>query len=215
MGSDDPLTIAIYVGIAIFLGKLYRDDYRALTRGRPNPRALPGATPCARASIVIGLIGAGVILAAETGGELALGVAAEQSDVTALFLGAMLAAGLIEETVFRGYLVVEGRGRAALIGSCIGFSALFALIHPFLWTYSVPEGVAAWRFWEASFGFDLSPKALFSAGFAFANSLWFYAARFGPWNPRRSIFPAFAAHAGSNLGVFAVKLAQGHVTGWW
>ena len=54
-------------------------------------------------------------------------------------------------------------------------------------------------------------KAWFTTALLFTNSLWFYALRFGPWNPTRSLFPCMLAHAASNLGVFAVKLAQGYV----
>jgi len=49
----------------------------------------------------------------------------------------------------------------------------------------------------------------------FAGSLWFYAVRFASWNPQRSLLPCFAAHAAKNLGVIAVKAAQGFVVGWW
>ena len=46
-------------------------------------------------------------------------------------------------------------------------------------------------------------------------TLWFYAVRFWPLNPTRSLLPCVAAHAAKNLGVLAVKAAQGHVSGWW
>ncbi len=211
--NEDPVMILIYVGIAVYLGKLYRDDYRADRAGRPNPKALPGATGCGPRLLVLGMAGALVILALETAGEIALGVAGEQSDMVVLYLFAILAAGLIEEVVFRGYLVVANKGKAALIASCVGFSLLFALIHPFLWSYVPPESAASWMFWEGRFEFDFGVKGIFSTVIVFANSLWFYALRFGPWNPTRSIFPSMAAHVASNFGVFLVKLSQGHVTG--
>ena len=112
---------------------------------------------------------------------------------------ATLAAGVVEEVIFRGFLVVDRRGKAALIGSCLGCSLIFALIHAHLWST------------EDGFEWTFTTKAWFSTSILFANSLWWYAVRFGPWNPTRSIFPCMIAHASSNLGVFAVKLAQGYV----
>jgi membrane protease YdiL (CAAX protease family) len=213
--NDDPLMILIYVGIAAYLGKLYRDDYLAARQGQPNPKALPGAVPASRSLFIIGIAGALVILAGETLGEIALGVSGEQSDMVVLYLFAILAAGVIEEVVFRGFLVVADRGKAALVASCAGFSLLFALIHPFLWEYVPPEEAASWMFWEGRFDFDFGAKGIFSTLIVFGNSLWFYALRFGPGNPSRSIFPCMAAHAASNFGVFVIKLTQGHVTGWY
>jgi membrane protease YdiL (CAAX protease family) len=115
------------------------------------------------------------------------------------FVFAIVAAGVVEEVIFRGYLVVENKGRAALIASCVGFSFLFAVIHPHLWSN------------EDGFELTLTAKGFLSTGILFANSLWFYALRFGPWNKTRSIFPCMLAHAASNLGVFFVKLWQGYV----
>jgi membrane protease YdiL (CAAX protease family) len=112
---------------------------------------------------------------------------------------ASLAAGIVEEVIFRGYLVVSNRGRTWLVGSCLGFSLLFALIHGHLWST------------EDGFAFTCTTKAVFTTSILFVNSLWFYALRFGRWNPNRSIFPCMIAHATSNLGVFVVKLAQGYV----
>lgn len=199
--NESPLIILLYVGIAVYMGHLYWHDLRANTAGQPIPKSMPGATLAAPRLYVIGLIGALLILAVETGGERALGISAEQSDMVWFFLFASLSAGIVEEVIFRGFLVVEHKGRSALMGSCIGFSLLFALIHGHLWTYTAGEA-PTWVFTD---------KAFFSTAILMANSLWFYALRFGPWNPKRSIFPAMLAHTGSNLGVFVVKLIQGHV----
>ena len=49
----------------------------------------------------------------------------------------------------------------------------------------------------------------------FAVSLWFYTVRFFGLNPQRSLLPCFMAHATKNLGVLAIKYAQGFVGGWW
>lgn len=197
--NENPLVILVYVGMAAYVLQMYWGDLKAAQSGEPHNSPMPGATPFSAAAVLIGVIGALVILAAETGGEIALGIASEQSTMVWYFVFASLCAGVIEEVIFRGYLVIDKKGKAALIGSCVGFSLIFALIHAHLWST------------EDGFAFTLTPKAFFSTGILFANSLWFYALRFGPWNPNRSIFPCMIAHAVSNLGVFFVKLAQGFV----
>lgn len=57
-----------------------------------------------------------------------------------------LVAAFGEEVIFRGYLVVENRGRAALITGMIGASLGFALLHPFLWEWR--EGGLASGRWD-------------------------------------------------------------------
>ncbi len=192
--------ILLYVGIAAYVGYLYRCDYRAEQSGTPNPKAMPGAKAVGLPVIWIGVVGALLILGLETGGEIALGIVGEQSEMVWFFVFSSLAAGIVEEVIFRGFLVVENRGRAALIGSCVGFSLIFALIHGHFWST------------EDGFEWTLTTKAFFSTGILFANSLWFYALRFAPWNPKRSLFPCMIAHSASNLGVFVIKLLQGYVT---
>lgn len=210
--NESPLMILFYVSIAVYLGYLYGVDFQANRAGQPHPKAMPGATSAPLRLYVISLIGASLILGAEVGGEIALGISAEQNDMVWFFLFTSLSASIIEEVMFRGFLVVENKGRAALIASCIGFSVLFALIHPFLWECIYPEGTALWKFWLADFNLIFTTKAFFTTAILLANSLFFYALRFGSWNKNRSIFPCMLAHAASNLGVFIVKLAQGFVT---
>jgi membrane protease YdiL (CAAX protease family) len=206
--TDSPLVvIALFAG-ALYLFKLWRDDLLAARSGNPNPRALPGASGAPAAALWIAAGGAIALLLLETGGEYALGVSAQQSDITALFLLAMIGAGVIEEIVFRGYLVVQNRGRAALIASIVGFSLLFSLAHYQYYTEIPEEG--SWR--DASLVFD--PKSLWSLLLLFLNSLWFYTVRFYKWNPTQSLLPCFVAHIASNVGVFVVKAMQGHVTSW-
>ena len=197
--NESPFMILLYVGAAAYVGYMYWGDFQAGKSGQPDSKAMPGATSASLGLYAISIIGALLILAAETGGEIALGISAEQSDMVWFFVFASLGAGIVEEVIFRGFLVVENKGKAALIGSCVGFSLLFALIHPHLWSN------------EDGFELTLTTKAFFSTGILFANSLWFYALRFGPWNKHRSIFPCMLAHAASNFGVFAVKLVQGFV----
>lgn len=197
--DENPLMILAYVGIASYVLHMYWGDLQAERVGQPNASALPGAKPFTALSVIVGVLGALLILAIETGGEIALGIAAEQSEMVWYFVFASLCAGVVEEVIFRGFLVVENKGRVALIGSCVGCSLVFALIHAHLWST------------EGGFQFTFTTKAVFSTGILFANSLWFYALRFAFWNQSRSIFPCMIAHAASNLGVFAVKWVQGFV----
>lgn len=211
--QGDPLMIIILTLAAAYIFRLWLQDYRANQAGTPNKGAFPGATPASVKAICIAIVGALILLAAETGGEIALGISAEQSDMTVLMLFSITAAAFFEELIFRGYLVVSNKGRALLVGSILGFSVLFALIHPFLWDITTPEGTPGWQVWNADWEFHFdSTKAWFSTLFVLANSLWFYAMRFAPFNPARSLIPCIAAHLAMNWGVFLVKLAQGHVT---
>jgi hypothetical protein len=114
------------------------------------------------------------------------------------------AAPVIEELIFRGWLVVENRGRATMWAAAVGASVAFAALHPFLW-----------RWEDAGFELTLGRKGWFSTGVVFATSLWFYAARLGPWNKPRSLLPCFASHAAKNLGVVAIKAATGFMGGMW
>ena len=200
--NESPFMVLLYVGVAAYVGYMYWGDYQSNQASeQPDPGGMPGATSASWGLYGIGVIGALLILAVETGGEIALGIASEQSEMVWYFVFAILGAGIVEEVIFRGYLVVDSKGRAALIGSCVGFSLIFAIIHGHFW--SNEEGQAfAWTF---------TTKAFFTTGILLANSLWFYALRFGSWNKNRSLFPCMLAHAASNFGVFAVKLAQGFV----
>lgn len=199
MMNENPIMILLYVGVAVYVGKMYWADYQAANAGQPNSGGMPGATGAPGAAFLIGAVGALLLLAVETGGEIALGVVDEQSEMIWYFVFAIVAAGVVEEVIFRGFLVIENRGRALLVASCIGFSLIFALIHAHFWSL------------EDGFEWTFTAKASFSTGILFANSLWFYAVRFGPWNPQRSLFPCMLAHVASNLGVFFVKWAQGYV----
>ncbi|MCX6950759.1 MAG: CPBP family glutamic-type intramembrane protease, partial [Verrucomicrobia bacterium] len=141
----------------------------------------------------------------ETGGEIALGLAGQQSRLTWLAaLYSVAAAPIIEELIFRGWLVVENRGRAMAWAGAAGASALFAVLHPFLWRQD-----------EAGWALTLDAKGWFSTAAVFAMSLWLYAARLATWNPARSLLPCFAAHAAKNLGVVVVKLGAGFMGGLW
>jgi membrane protease YdiL (CAAX protease family) len=204
--SDSPiLTIALFIGAA-YLFKLWLQDYRLFQRGHPGRQALPGATPASFAALWIGAVGAILLVLLETGGEIALGVSGQQSDITAIFLFAMVGAGVIEEILFRGYLVVTGKGRALLVGSIVGFSLLFALLHYQYYT-EIPEDGSL-----MDLSLLIDPKSAWTLLLLFLNSLWFYTVRFFKWNPQHSLLPCFVAHISSNVAVFVVKALQGHVT---
>jgi membrane protease YdiL (CAAX protease family) len=193
----------------ICAGKLWRDDRRAgQARGEGSARssgALPGATAAPRRALVIAVAGALMLLAAETFGERSLGLAAQQSRMTWLFaLYSVAAAPVVEELIFRGYIVIESRGHGAMWAGAVAASAVFALLHPFLWRWD-----------DAGFALTPTAKGWFSTAAIFAGSLWFYAARLAAWNPRRSLLPCFAAHAAKNLGVAAIKAATGFMGDLW
>ncbi len=157
----------------------------------------------------VGIAGAVLLVLLETAGEIHLGVSGEQTTIPAIALLSMLAAGVIEEIIFRGYLIVDKKGTNMLIVSAMGFSLIFALLHYQYYT-EIPED-GSWR--ELSLVID--SKSLWSLFLLYLNSLWFYTLRFFRLNPQQSLLPCFAAHIASNFAVFLVKLAQGHVVGWW
>ena len=204
MAQDNPLLLAGMIAAAGVTLKWWCEDYRAATCHSPNPRAFPGATPANRPALLVAIVGTLLLLATETGGEYALGLTARQSHITVLFAFYSLAAAFVEELIFRGYLVVENRGRAARWAGIVLASLGFALLHPFLW---------AWD--QGELKINLDAKAWFSTAMIFAGSLWFYTVRFFPLNPTHSLVPCVLAHATKNLGVFAIKYAQGFVSDWW
>ncbi|MBW7894188.1 MAG: CPBP family intramembrane metalloprotease [Opitutaceae bacterium] len=201
--SDHPLLLLLLTTVGIYIVKLWRDDLMHAAAGRPQPNALPGATGTPTRAIVVAVLGALGLLALETWGEIRLGLVDEQSEMTALFGLYTLSAAFIEEIIFRGYIVVTKRGPLVQWLAIVGASALFALLHPFLWA------------WEDEFTLTLTAKGMFSTTMAFLFSLWFYATRFMRLNPARSLLPCFAAHLAKNAGVIVIKGAQGFLVGWW
>jgi len=202
---NDPIFAVMMIGLGGYFAWLWREDLRAHLAGAPaNTGLMPGATPATPRACLIAAAGALVILSAETAGEIAFGLSEEQSHMTLLLAAYTLVAAITEEIIFRGYLVVEKRGRAALLGGVLGASLLFGLLHPFLWQWD-----------EDGFALTLTPKGFLSFTAVFVASLWFYACRFSAWNPTRSLLPCFAAHAAKNAGVIAIKAAQGFLVGAW
>lgn len=202
---NHPALLALFTAAGLYIGKIWLDDLRSAQNGQPNPNAFPGATPAPRRAILIAVAGALVLLILETTGEFALGIFDQQSRMTWMFaLYSVFAAPIIEELIFRGWLVVENRGRMTMWAAAVGASLVFAALHPFLWRWD-----------DAGFALTLNAKGWFSTGIVFATSLWLYVARLAAWNPRRSLLPCFAAHAAKNAGVVAIKAASGYMGGIW
>jgi membrane protease YdiL (CAAX protease family) len=202
--NEAPVMLIMMIGLGVYLAKAWLDDRRDHIAGTARGQGLPGATPASTRACFWAGGGAVILLLVETGGEMALGLTAEQSKITVLFGLYTLAAAVIEEIVFRGYLVIEGRGARLRRLGTVAASLVFALVHPFLWTWG-----------DDGFEWTFTAKGWFSTVMVFAASLWFYAVRFATWNPERSLLPCFVAHGVKNLGVFAIKGAQGFVVGWW
>jgi membrane protease YdiL (CAAX protease family) len=198
---NHPLLLLLMTAAGLYLGKLWLEDRNAARANHANPNALPGATEVPTRVIVGAVVGTVLLLIAETIGEYALGISALQSRMTWVFaLYSVAAAPIIEEVIFRGWVVVEHRGRGLMWSAAIVASLIFALLHPFLWHWD-----------NTGFAFTVNAKSWFSSAMAFAMSLWLYAVRLGPWNPHRSLLPCFAGHTAKNVGVVVVKAATGYM----
>lgn len=209
MFQDDVLYSLGMFAVAAWLFKMWLSDTRNFVcTGTPAKGEFPGARPVSIKLAVFGAMCGVVLLAAITAAEIAGGGVEEQTKVSFMAIFSWTAAAFIEELIFRGYLIVQNKGKLLLWGSAILFSLIFALCHPFFWDFSIPEngGLA-----EASFAINLTEKAARDTIFVFLSSMVFYALRFCPQNKMRSLIPCVAAHLAYNLGVFCVKAAQGFV----
>ena len=190
------------IGIGAYVFYLWLEDLEAEKAGTPNPGALPGARGCTRSACLIAALGSLVILVAETLGEIGLRISEQQSKITVLFGLYSLVAAFVEELIFRGYLVIDGKGERIRWLGILAASLLFSALHPFLWQ------------WDTD-GFSWTPnaKGWFSTLFVFVSSLWFYLMRFSRFNKTHSLLPCIVAHVTKNAGVFAIKAVQGFVGG--
>jgi len=193
--SDNPLLLLALIGVALYLAKGWWADERA---ARPAGRIFKTK------ATLLAIFGSLLLLGCETAGEYALGIVEEQRTLTALFALYTLAAAFIEELIFRGTLVITGRGTAVRWVGIFAASILFALFHPFLWEWE-----------DAGFQLTLTLKGAFSTAVVFAASLWFYFLRFARCNPQHSLLPCIIAHMTKNLGVIVIKAAQGFLVGWY
>jgi membrane protease YdiL (CAAX protease family) len=202
--NDQPILLLVMTATGLYAMNLWRHDYLAQRVGQPNRSAMPGTTQAPLRASVIAATGALIILAAETWGEIRLGLSEQQSKITVLFGVYTLIAAFLEELLFRGFLVIEGKGKAWLWAGIVGASVIFAAIHPFLWNW---EGDA--------FEWTFTAKGWFSTIVVFVSSLWFYSVRFATFNPQHSLIPCIVAHATKNLGVIIIKATSGFVVGWY
>jgi len=221
--SDNPLLLLALIAAALYLAKGWweeesvankplhdtRDDdcttpTPAAGTSRQSPSAVPAPRRSTQRALPLAILGSLLLLGCETAGEYALGIVEEQRTITALFALYTLAGAFIEELIFRGYLVITGRGAAVRWVGIFAASLLFALLHPFLWEWE-----------DEGFRLTLTLKAAFSTGIVFTASLWFYFLRFARCNPRHSLLPCIIAHMTKNLGVIAIKAAQGFLVGWY
>ncbi len=205
--NDNPLLLLVTASAGLYVAWQWLGDLRAARAGRPNPHAWPGATPAPGQAFALAAFGGVALTLAETWGESRLGLAAQQSQMTALFAAyTMLVAPFVEELIFRGFIVIDRRGAAARWAGAVGASLVFAALHPFLWEWKKGEP------WHLT----LTAKGWFSTGAVFTGSLWFYTMRLAArLNPHGSLLPCFSAHGAKNLAVVAVKAAQGFLVGWW
>lgn len=201
--THNPLLILGMILAGGYVAWLWWNDRRLALAGHPPPKALPGATPAPWRAHLIAITGSLLLLAAETGGEIRLQLVNEQSTMTGLFAVYTLVAAVLEEIIFRGYIVASRWGAMIRWIGIVGASVLFALLHPFLWQ------------WDKTFTLTLTAKGAFSTAMVFLGSLWFYTIRFARWNPDHSLAPCISAHATKNLGVIAIKAIQGFLVGWW
>jgi len=226
----------LYLGgivIAAYFFRLWFEDYRensaqlkrsdtlsASPAFQASYAGLPGATPVGLLATFVAIGGALLILAIEVVGEYQFDVVEQQSTMSVLLGIYTLAAAFVEELIFRGFLFFDRHGKWKLYGSILLISILFALIHPYIWSYEVPPNQPPWlfwkwmgiRIWQADGQLDIQP--IFSTCILFINSLWFYYVRFFGLNRFRSLIPCIAAHLASNLGVFVIKAVQGKVVLW-
>lgn len=187
---DPSLAALLYclLAAAVMTGWMRAARRRART-GEPEG-FWPGTTQAAGAAHLAAASAMLLITVAESVVEIRAGVSESQSVLTGASLLSLLAAAVIEETVFRGFAAPSWLTGPTLLAVVIGGSAVFTFIH----------------------GFDFSTShGRISLAFAFVTSLGLYVARFNPLNPGRSLAPCFTAHIVRNLAVFGVKWAQGFV----
>jgi membrane protease YdiL (CAAX protease family) len=217
--NDQPVFLLLMGAAGVYVFHLWRQDYLADRRGKPVPHPLPGATPASTTACFVAAAGALTIVALETWGEIRLGISDQQSNMTLLFGLYTLVAAFIEELIFRGFIVIEGKGTTLRWLGVVAASVIFAGLHPFLWSWDIGETSSwhvamIWR-WSEWFTWEFNAKGWFSTAAVFVSSLWFYTVRFAKFNPKHSLLPCIVAHATKNLGVFGVKAVQGFVSGWW
>lgn len=207
--SDNPLISILSLAVGCYLLWIWVQDYRS-NKTQPTPYAMSGTTPATLKGCIFASLGAIAIILLVTVFEKTLGVEDQQSEIAPIFLLAMMGAAITEEVIFRGYLVISNKGRAALVLSIIGFSLLFSILHPYLWSYPLeaPSGIE----WVTELRLDITLHTVLSTASVFTLSIWLYYVRFSANNPQHSLLPCFCAHTSANIAVFIIKMTSGYVS---
>ena len=209
MLQDIPTVALVNLGIASYLFFLWFSDFKYFIKNNAiKKNAIEGATTTPVVLVVIAFFASIALLCVHTCTEISLGVANEQSKVQFWALFSWIGAAFIEELIFRGYLVVKNKGKLVLWGSIFFFSLIFAIGHPFMWDYTIPENA---QFGAGEWKFNFSAQTINATISVFECSLLFYVLRFLPLNENRSIIPRIVGHCTYNLGVFITKMCQGFV----
>ena len=209
MFQDNPTFAIVNFAIAAYRFYMWFGDFNLFRRtGEIKQGALAGATTSTVKLAVIAVVASLVLLVSHTSVEIACGVESEQTKVAPWALFSWIGAAFVEELIFRGYLVVQNKGKDFLWLSVILFSFVFAIGHPFIWDYTVAEGTSVFA---GQWKFDFSIQPILSTIAIFECSLLFYVLRFIPANKNRSLIPCICAHCAYNVGVFATKAFQGFV----
>jgi membrane protease YdiL (CAAX protease family) len=201
VSQDSPILGVALLAAAIWVCKLWWQDYHTQCKGEALPGAIPGATACHPGILWMAAFGGCVLVLLETAAEYLTGFHSSQTIIPAWYLAPMIAAAVLEEVIFRGYLPIVKKGRTVLVICCLLLSVVFALAHPHLWS---------WRDQQLNLHID-SGKAWLTTTALFANSLCLYTLRFGAFNPRHSLLPCVVAHTVINLLTFGIKAQQGFV----
>ncbi len=209
MFQDDPTFAIINFAIAAYLFYLWLTDFKFYSRqGETKKGLLEGAKPVSLRFCAIAICLSLLLLGVHTFSEISFGVQAQQTSVAPWALISWIGAAFVEELIFRGYLVIQNKGRALLLGSILLASVVFALGHPFMWDYTVGEGASVF---DGVWSFKFSAQSILATLAVFECSLLFYLLRFIPANKNRSLIPCVCAHCAYNIGVFTVKASQGFV----
>ncbi len=209
MFQDNPTFAIVNFAIAAYLFYLWLGDYKYFClKGEARKGSLEGATPAPLKLSVIAIVLSLLLLGVHTLSEVSLGVETEQTKVAPWALFSWIGAAFVEELIFRGYLVVQNKGRGFLLGSILLASLVFAFGHPFMWDYTVEEGASIF---SGVWTFKISAQTILTTLAVFECSLLFYVLRFISANKNRSLIPCILAHCAYNIGVFLIKAWQGFI----
>jgi membrane protease YdiL (CAAX protease family) len=188
--TSNLITDIIYLLIGLGVAYAWFNEYQK-RQINPGPELFwPGTTRAPLSGILITVSGIFLFTVAETCAEIHFHVTANQSVSNLHILGASLAAAIVEEMVFRGFVAPSQLRGIKLLGLIIIGSLIFSVIH----------------------GFDFSTvQGKISLITTFFISVWLYLGRYSPLNPERSILPCLIGHVVRNVAVFGVKWAQGYV----